>query len=277
MIPKIVLNRGLIPGTLVFATLIGCNQTQPEVRYVSAPPPAPVMQVQPTFVVQEDDYVYYPAYEVYYSSSRRDYHYRDGNTWVTRATPPRVSVQVLFASPSVHMDFRDAPERHHEAVYHSYPRNWSPPGRSQVYQTDNRDDRRNEQRPVVQVQAAAVIQVQPAPVIHVQQAPAVVVVQQDDYVYYPAYEVYYSSSRRDYHYRDGNAWVTRAAPPRVSADVLFASPSVRMDFRDAPEHHHETVIRTYPKNWSPPGRAQRDRKDKDDDKDERKDDRKDKH
>jgi hypothetical protein len=76
---------------------------------------------------------------------------------------------------------------------------------------------------------------------------------QDDYVYYPGYEVYYSGHSRQYIYRDGSAWVSRPAPPRVSVDVLFASPSVRLDFHDAPAIHHERVVRTYPRNWAPPG------------------------
>ncbi len=61
---------------------------------------------------------------------------------------------------------------------------------------------------------------------------------QDDYVYYPGYQVYYSSNRRQYIYQDGRSWVSRPAPPRVSVDVLFASPSVRLDFHDSPAIHH---------------------------------------
>ena len=98
-----------------------------------------------------------------------------------------------------------------------------------------------------------------------------VVVVQDDYVYYPGYEVYYSSSRHQYAYREGNAWVARPAPRGVSINVLLASPSVRMDFHDSPAQHHATVVKQYPKNWSPPG-ASPDRKDnnrKDDKRDER--------
>src|SRR4051812_3138502 len=65
--------------------------------------------------------------------------------------------------------------------------------------------------------------------VYVQPAPAYVesrVVVQDDYVYSPSYQVYYSSRARQYVYLDGRAWVTRPSPPRVSVDVLFASPSV---------------------------------------------------
>jgi hypothetical protein len=87
------------------------------------------------------------------------------------------------------------------------------------------------------------------PAVHVEAA----VVVQDDYVYYPGYQVYYSSNRRQYVYLEGRSWVTRPAPPRVSVDVLFASPSVRLDFHDAPAVHHTTVVQSYPKHWAPPG------------------------
>ncbi|TAL05172.1 MAG: hypothetical protein EPO07_03945 [Verrucomicrobia bacterium] len=89
----------------------------------------------------------------------------------------------------------------------------------------------------------------PAPTVYVDAG----IVVQDDYVYYPGYQVYYSSNRRQYIYQDGSSWVTRTAPPHVSVDVLFASPSVSVDFHDAPAVHHATVVQTYPKNWTPPG------------------------
>jgi hypothetical protein len=78
---------------------------------------------------------------------------------------------------------------------------------------------------------------------------------QPEYVYYPSYEVYYSSHTRRYIYRDGRSWVSRPAPPRVSAEVLFASPSVRLDFHDHPSNHHAAISREYPKHWAPPGQS----------------------
>ena len=78
------------------------------------------------------------------------------------------------------------------------------------------------------------------------------VVVQPDYVYYPAYEVYYSSNTRQYVYRQGRSWVSRPEPPRVSANVLFTSPSVRLDFHDSPAIHHAAVVRQYPRHWAPP-------------------------
>jgi hypothetical protein len=89
----------------------------------------------------------------------------------------------------------------------------------------------------------------PAPAVYVE--PAVVV--QDDYVYYPGYQVYYSSSRRQYMYLEGSVWVTRPSPPHISASVLFASPSVRLNFHDSPANHHAAVSRQYPKHWAPSG------------------------
>jgi hypothetical protein len=104
----------------------------------------------------------------------------------------------------------------------------------------------------------------------------VAVTYEDDYDYYPGYEIYYSRNRHEYVYRNGNAWVRRPQPGGVSLDVLLASPAVRVDFRDAPELHHDTVVRTYPKNWKSPenkGEVKQEKKDqKDDEKDQRKDD-----
>jgi len=81
---------------------------------------------------------------------------------------------------------------------------------------------------------------------------------QDDYVYYPQFECYYSVSRHQYAYRNGNAWVARPGPRGVSVNVLQASPSVQMDFHDSPAHHHATVARQYPKNWKPSGPSRKD-------------------
>ena len=86
-------------------------------------------------------------------------------------------------------------------------------------------------------------------------APPVVVVE-DDYIYYPDYEVYYSSSRHQYAYLEGGAWVSRPAPRGVSVNVLLRSPSVRMNFHDSPEHHHAEVVRQYPGHRAQPGSNQ---------------------
>jgi len=91
----------------------------------------------------------------------------------------------------------------------------------------------------------------PPPPVYVQ--PTVVV--QEDYVYYPSYQVYYSGRSRQYVYLEGRSWVTRPEPPRVSASVLFASPSVRLDFHDSPSFHHTKIVQQYPKHWAPPGQS----------------------
>jgi hypothetical protein len=132
---------GLVSGVALLGALTGC------VGYVDGPrrgdvyvqPPS--VQVEAGVVVQ-DDYVYYPAYQVYYSSNRRQYIYQDGRSWVTRPTPPRVSVDVLFASPSVRLDFHDAPSFHHSQVVRQYPKHWAPPGHGK----ENRDDGKGNDR-----------------------------------------------------------------------------------------------------------------------------------
>ena len=98
-------------------------------------------------------------------------------------------------------------------------------------------------------------------------APPVAVVQ-DDYVYYPDYAIYYNSSRHQFAYLNGGAWVFAATPYGVSAEVLLASPSVHMDFHDSLANHHKEMLQKYPKNWRPAAEHH-------DQKAERKDDRSD--
>jgi hypothetical protein len=122
--------------------MTGCLAAPPH-REFGARRPAPVQHVE---VVVQDDYVYYPGYEVYYSSNRRQYMYRNGNAWVTQAAPPQVSMAVLQASPSVRLDFHDAPARHHESVVQTYPRNWSPPANAHAAKSKAQDERKADQK-----------------------------------------------------------------------------------------------------------------------------------
>lgn len=90
----------------------------------------------------EDDYDYYPGYEVYYGRNRHEYVYRDGNRWIRSTTYPRVNSQVLFSSPSVRVEFRDDPVRHHDYIVRRYPRDWRY-DRDRDGRRDWRDDNRN--------------------------------------------------------------------------------------------------------------------------------------
>ena len=120
---------GLVFGAAFLAGMTGCIgyvEGPPQARVYAPPPPVYVERE----VVVQDDYVYYPGYQVYYSGSRRQYVYLEGRSWVTRASPPRVSAEVLFASPSVRLDFHDSPAIHHAAVVRQYPKHWAPPGSS---------------------------------------------------------------------------------------------------------------------------------------------------
>jgi hypothetical protein len=74
---------------------------------------------------------------------------------------------------------------------------------------------------------------------------------QDNYIYYPAFGIYYSGQGHQYHYQQHEGWVARPVPEGVTLDVLRASPSVPMEFHDAPSRHHAAIVRQYPKTWSP--------------------------
>ena len=132
---------GFLVGAMVLATMTGCggHMDAPPAQASYAAPPA----AENTVVVQ-DDYVFYPAYGVYYSSNRRQYAYMEGDAWVSRPAPRGVSVDVLLASPSVRMDFHDAPERHHSEIVQKYPKNWAPPASHQDREPNRKDDKRSE-------------------------------------------------------------------------------------------------------------------------------------
>lgn len=123
---------GLVLSAAFLVTLTGC------VGYVDGPRAG--VYVAPPVVEIQDDYVYYPNYECYYSVSRHQYAYREGNAWVSRPAPRGVSVDVLMASPSVRMDFHDSPANHHAAVIQKYPKNWKPSGSNQGQKENRKND-----------------------------------------------------------------------------------------------------------------------------------------
>ena len=129
---------GFVLGAALLTALTGC------VGYVDGPRAGvyvapPVVE---TGVVVEDDYVYYPSYDVYYNSSRHQNAYLEGGAWVSRPAPRGISVDVLLASPSVRMNFHDSPANHHAEIVRQYPRNWKPsgPNPGQNRKDDKRDD-----------------------------------------------------------------------------------------------------------------------------------------
>jgi len=130
---------GFAVGTALLGLLTGC------VGYVDGPRGeayAPPPSVYVEGVAMQDDYVYYPAYQVYYSNNRHQYVYQDGRSWVSRPAPPHVAVNVLLASPSVHVGFHDSPASHHSVIVKQYPKQWAPPERK----PDNHDEHRANDR-----------------------------------------------------------------------------------------------------------------------------------
>ncbi len=127
-------------GAAVLMTLSGC--------LVYRDGPRGEVVGGPTVFVEQDDYIYYPSYGVYYSNSRHQYAYLERGAWVARPAPRGVSVNVLLASPSVRMDFHDSPANHHAAIVQQYPKNWAParpePARPQDRGGDQRNERGND-------------------------------------------------------------------------------------------------------------------------------------
>jgi hypothetical protein len=134
---------GLLIGATLLAALTGCVAEGP--GQSSGYRGHPAVQGQVT-VMFSDDYDYYPGYETYYSRTRHEYVYRDGNSWVRRSEPQGVAVNVLLAAPSVRMDFRDSPEQHHSTVVQSYPRNWKGADSKQDVKADRQDNRKDEKK-----------------------------------------------------------------------------------------------------------------------------------
>lgn len=102
------------------------------------------------------------------------------------------------------------------------------------------------------VAAPATVSPAPAPVTPATSMPAPApTVAQDEYVYYPGYELYYCVNRQQCMYLQNGVWVAGPVPQGIDSATLFASPSVKMNFHDSPMNHHAVIAQKYPKNWMP--------------------------
>jgi hypothetical protein len=134
---------GLIAGSLLLAALTGCVTagSGPSSRH----PAHPVVAMQATLMIQ-DDYEYYPRYEIYYSRRRNEYVYRDANAWVRRGDLRGITLAMLESGPMVRMDFHDSPEFHHGRIVQSFPRNWEQSGQKHDGKNSQRKDPRDEKK-----------------------------------------------------------------------------------------------------------------------------------
>ena len=133
---------GLVLSAAFLVTLTGC------VGYVDGPRAGiqvePAVQVDAGFVAQ-DDYVYYPGYQMYYSSQfgtdsmigKALRGWRGRRHEGSRLT-------CCMASPSVRMDFHDSPANHHAAVVKKYPKNWKPSGSNKGRKENRKDDQHDQ-------------------------------------------------------------------------------------------------------------------------------------
>jgi hypothetical protein len=120
---------GFMLWAAFLVTLNGCvrDVDRPRADHVYVLPPA---QLEPVYAGQ-DDYVYYPRYQMYYGNHSQRYFYQQGHSWVSRPEPQGISVRVLQSSPSVPVGFHDAPAAHHDQIIRTYPKGWAPPGANQ--------------------------------------------------------------------------------------------------------------------------------------------------
>lgn len=130
--PKSLLSGAATGAALSLLLLTGCA-TRHEVAlrapaYPPPPGPPPPDYVDTEFPVP-DDYVYYPAYQVYYSNYRREYVYLERGNWISSSTPPRIlKGKTLSSTPSVRLGFNDSPSLHHAEVIEQYPKDWAQEG-----------------------------------------------------------------------------------------------------------------------------------------------------
>jgi hypothetical protein len=128
----------ILAGSALSLTLAGCYE------------PAGRVNVSAAAVIGEDDYVYYPGSEVYYSPRLHYYYYREGGAWVHRPQPPKVWVH---DAPSVNIHLKERPEQHHPDIVKQYPHNWHPPVKpsDEHHDHDDKNDHddhdHNEHRP----------------------------------------------------------------------------------------------------------------------------------
>ena len=131
------LSAGLLAGSVLLTVLTGCVTagSGPSSHYPTRP------AVQASLMI-EDDYDYYPRYEIYYSRRRNEYVYRDVNAWVRRSDLRGITLAMLDSGPVVRMDFHDSPEFHHGSIVQSFPRNWEQSGQKHDDKNNHRDDKR---------------------------------------------------------------------------------------------------------------------------------------
>jgi len=75
----------------------------------------------------------------------------------------------------------------------------------------------------------------------------------DDYVYYPAFQVYFNAARGQYTFWDGQVWVTSHEPPQeIPVELLEIAASVPLRFEQGARWQHAEVVRLYPPDWTSP-------------------------
>jgi hypothetical protein len=73
-----------------------------------------------------------------------------------------------------------------------------------------------------------------------------------NYSYYPRYGAYYHHPTQQYHYQNGNQWMSGSRMPGISPRVMQTSHTVPFNFNSHPSNYHSQVSQSFPHSWSPP-------------------------
>ena len=73
------------------------------------------------------NYSYYPRYGAYYHRPTQQFHYMNGNQWMSGRSLPGYSPRTIQASHSVPFNFNNHPSMYHSQVSNAFPHSWSPP------------------------------------------------------------------------------------------------------------------------------------------------------
>lgn len=72
------------------------------------------------------NYTYFPRYEAYFHHATEQFHYPNGETWVTAPKLPNAEMREVFRSPAVPFHFPEPPSQYHWMVKRAYPLSWTP-------------------------------------------------------------------------------------------------------------------------------------------------------
>lgn len=111
-------------GVIALTGLSGCVTNGNPLTGLSGLPEIFDNQVYRDRAVVENEYLYYPEYDLYYDRDQREFLSVENDRWVTRNRPRNVSPDRVFTSRAVNLDGY-TPQQHRDAYQQNRYRNSS--------------------------------------------------------------------------------------------------------------------------------------------------------